>query len=498
MPNAAVAAFDAHVGAMPVPGAGRRTAPLDDRQRYMAYAYRAAVRNGLDPELFLRQLQQEAGFQPFNADGSVKVSPAGARGIAQIVPPSHPNAPTDDPLKAIDYAAAWMGQLKKQYGGDDVKALAAYNAGPGNVDKYGGVPPFAETQAYVKNIVGNQGGARLDQSDVQQAARPAGGDDGPFVSAFRSANGRDPSPAEVQMMHQQASGTSPRAAIRQRAAGYVGTPYEWGGTTKQGIDCSAFISNAWGIGRQTTDTLPNVAAPVDPGELEPGDALNLPTWKDPRGYGHVRMFDGWADPERRTMFVYESSSATNGVVRRVVPYDPTYQPMRLKGLAAEEPEQRALKLAQMTEQAGVTTPSRPGNDGGKPAPILGMNDQARDDWRTDQPTGIDATNRDDWRLNQPTAPNDQARDDWRTDQPTGIDATNRDDWRLNQPTAPNDQARDDWRLPTPAASTGPAATADQTPARPPRQSSSYVQPPPGLPHPVHERAGPAAAGLPGA
>lgn len=160
-----------------------------------------------------------------------------------------------------------------------------------------------------------------------------------------------PSPTESRPMQVRFT-----PEMRQRADSLIGTPYQWGGTTKQGIDCSAFISNVWGVGRQTTDTLTKVAAPVSRDELEPGDALNLPTFKDPQGYGHVRMFDGWADPEKKTMHVYESSSSTGGVVRRVLPYDPKYQPMRLN--TSDAAPQRAAPIAQATAAVGATTPSR--------------------------------------------------------------------------------------------------------------------------------------------
>src|SRR5262245_22344166 len=155
--------------------------------------------------------------------------------------------------------------------------------------------------------------------------------------------------------------TGERGAIRARAQSYVGTPYLWGGADKQGIDCSAFISRAWGTARQTTDTLSSVADPIPKEELTPGDALNLTTAQDPRGYGHVRMFDGWADANRTQMYVYESSTATGGVARRVIPYDAAYTPMRLRGLGAADPTAYQVAMHQrappvVAEQA---EPSRP-------------------------------------------------------------------------------------------------------------------------------------------
>jgi len=110
----------------------------------------AATGAGIDPDLFARQINQESGFNP-NAG-----SPAGAQGIAQFMPDTARGLGIDptDPGQALPAAANLMKSYLAKYGGDWSKALAAYNAGPGNVDKYGGVPPFDETQTYVKNILG--------------------------------------------------------------------------------------------------------------------------------------------------------------------------------------------------------------------------------------------------------------------------------------------------------------------------------------------------------
>lgn len=119
------------------------------------YARQAAQRAGIDPELFVRQIQQESGFEPYDKNGNVKTSPAGAVGIAQIVPSAHPGVDATNPQASLDYAANLMAGYLRQYG-DYPTALAAYNAGPGNVAKFGGVPPFEETQRYVKTILNNQ------------------------------------------------------------------------------------------------------------------------------------------------------------------------------------------------------------------------------------------------------------------------------------------------------------------------------------------------------
>lgn len=127
----------------PTPSVARVSADPND---FRAYARGAAQRNGIDPQLFERQIQQENGFK---TSGS---SPAGAQGIAGIVPSAHPGVDVNDPHASLDYAASLMAGYVHQYG-DYPTALAAYNAGPGNVAKYGGVPPFEETQRYIKTIM---------------------------------------------------------------------------------------------------------------------------------------------------------------------------------------------------------------------------------------------------------------------------------------------------------------------------------------------------------
>jgi cell wall-associated NlpC family hydrolase len=123
-----------------------------------------------------------------------------------------------------------------------------------------------------------------------------------------------------------------RQEILERAGRLLGVPYVWGGNTSKGLDCSSYVSRVWGVGRQTTDTLSRVAENIDKDELRAGDAMNLPTWKDPNGYGHVRLFDRWADAARTRMWVYEETADTGNAVHRVMPYDARYQPMRLRGL----------------------------------------------------------------------------------------------------------------------------------------------------------------------
>jgi len=127
--------------------------------------------------------------------------------------------------------------------------------------------------------------------------------------------------------------TPERRELLDRAKSLLGIPYVWGGDSPRGLDCSAFVSRVWGVPRQTTDTLGKVADPITKDELQAGDAMNLPTWKDPERFGHVRLFDRWADQNKTKMWVYEETEDGIGkAVHRVVDYDPRYEPMRLREL----------------------------------------------------------------------------------------------------------------------------------------------------------------------
>ena len=117
-----------------------------------------------------------------------------------------------------------------------------------------------------------------------------------------------------------------RSEIVANAEQLMGIPYVWGGNSTAGLDCSAFISKAWGVGRQTTDTLSSVSRAVSKDELQAGDALNLTTARDSDGAGHVRLFDRWANPEKTKMWVYEETPPRS--LHHVINWDPSYQPMR--------------------------------------------------------------------------------------------------------------------------------------------------------------------------
>jgi len=109
----------------------------------------AAARYGIDPALLKGLIRQESGFDPSARSG------AGAVGLTQLMPGTAASLGVDptDPAQAIDGGARYLKQQLDRFGGDPAKALAAYNAGPGAVAKFGGVPPYAETQNYVKSVL---------------------------------------------------------------------------------------------------------------------------------------------------------------------------------------------------------------------------------------------------------------------------------------------------------------------------------------------------------
>ena len=111
----------------------------------------ASARHGLPSGLLSAVAKAESAYDPR------AVSPAGARGLMQLMPGTARGLGVDpmDPAQAVDGAARLLASHLKTFGTVPL-ALAAYNAGPGNVQKYGGIPPFAETQNYVRTITAAQ------------------------------------------------------------------------------------------------------------------------------------------------------------------------------------------------------------------------------------------------------------------------------------------------------------------------------------------------------
>ncbi|WP_331719059.1 NlpC/P60 family protein (plasmid) [Streptomyces sp. NBC_00289] len=238
------------------------------------------------PNLLGALLTQESGFNPKAS------SPVGAEGVAQFMPSTWETHGIDgngdgkrdvwDPADAIPSAAKYLCDIAKDVEGVPGNAqsnmLAAYNAGSGAVKKYGGVPPYKETQNYVRSI-------------SALASKPAGG--GAATATTKQA-----------------------AAAISAASGMLGTPYSWGGgspsgpstgiccspnghsgKTIAGFDCSGLTLYAYA---KAGISLPRTAAqqyaasePVKPGDVRPGDLVFYGTSATSIHHVGIAIGGGW-------------------------------------------------------------------------------------------------------------------------------------------------------------------------------------------------------------
>jgi soluble lytic murein transglycosylase-like protein len=116
--------------------------------------YRAGARTGVDPRFIHAVIKQESRYK------NEAISHVGAQGLMQLMPPTAKRFGNKDPYDAasnVEAGTKYLKWLLKRFNGDVTLALAGYNAGEGAVDKYKGIPPYKETQNYVKKIVANYG-----------------------------------------------------------------------------------------------------------------------------------------------------------------------------------------------------------------------------------------------------------------------------------------------------------------------------------------------------
>jgi cell wall-associated NlpC family hydrolase len=290
-------------------------------------AQQAAMKYGIPTNLFSALVNQESGW---NAAAS---SPVGAMGLTQLMPATAKGLGVNpaDPLQNLEGGAHYLRMQFDRFKNWDM-ALAAYNAGPGAVAKYGGIPPYAETQNYVKSIRGAAQqagglGAAASPSPLPSTGAIPGS---PALPSFDQPKMVPPKGPSLQDMQNFMAPSPAATAILQRVSGaaagiqesadahplpvpkllmqapsglkvttdvsggplhpdvggivrqaeqFLGTPYKWGGANpKTGFDCSGFVQ--WLYGKQginlprTTYGQVNVGTPIkDENNLQPGDII---------------------------------------------------------------------------------------------------------------------------------------------------------------------------------------------------------------------------------
>lgn len=144
-----------------------------ERQYWLDYARKEAARQGLPNGVIERLINQESGGNQYDKNGNILTSPAGAMGIMQLMPGTAQGLGVDprDPMQNIKGGVTYLATQFKKFKSIPL-ALAAYNAGPGAVQKYGGVPPYKETQNYVKKIMGNSDYSQSSPEPKQPAINP--------------------------------------------------------------------------------------------------------------------------------------------------------------------------------------------------------------------------------------------------------------------------------------------------------------------------------------
>jgi cell wall-associated NlpC family hydrolase len=271
-------------GGVPVPAAVLRL---------IGPAVQAAGSPYLTESLLAAQLYQESGFEP------TAVSAAGARGIAQFMPGTwavHGRDENGDgvanPLDIEDaipaaarYDAALAAQIARVPGERTALMLAAYNAGPGAVLQYQGIPPFQETQAYVRRIL---------ELASEWSVTPGivGVGQGPIPA---------PDPGQIELTGNPIIDTAMSWAV-----GQIGSWYQWGGTCTNPFgpsamgrcDCSSLMQQAYA---HAGVSLPRVAADqarvgaevTNPGDIRPGDLIAIQgSLGSPTRAGHIGMYVG--------------------------------------------------------------------------------------------------------------------------------------------------------------------------------------------------------------
>lgn len=155
LPESAVSGFEPEEYVAPPPApvqqtaAGPEASTLVKQRTTRELVEQAAIKAGLPPAIVHSVAKAESGYR------QDAVSRKGAIGLMQLMPgtAAELSADPNNPQENAEAGARYLRDLLLKYDGDVPKALAAYNAGPGAVDKYKGVPPYAETRSYVNRVI---------------------------------------------------------------------------------------------------------------------------------------------------------------------------------------------------------------------------------------------------------------------------------------------------------------------------------------------------------
>jgi cell wall-associated NlpC family hydrolase len=306
-------------------------------RQYFPIIRQASAKYGVPADLLAAQLQSESNFNP-NAR-----SPAGALGIAQFMPGTAKGFGIDplNPNQAIDAAAKYDSRLNQQLPGGWNEALAGYNAGPGAVTAAGGIPNYPETQNYVRTVnarrarfpglatstppsslplasaaasperqpagvpirtalpntgggagfsLGSPSASSLAQQLIDSSAKNAG------IAPLNLGDiGNYQAPSDTTVPVQQLGvsklplAKGPAGKALTLAKEYLGTPYQWGGTTPKGFDCSGYVQYVYGKAGvelpRTTYQQIKVGQPVDLKSVQAGDIVFFGTPDNPHHEG---------------------------------------------------------------------------------------------------------------------------------------------------------------------------------------------------------------------